>query len=692
MSSTPSNELFTAISELLDDREDTKYGSRDILTLCISCASQKKHILSTVRDALSTKFKDELNVIEQSLDIYKNVEFSLEDTMIDPISVQGVYSAEKTHISVGSNKHHQLCLKSVEDVKMMNSIILTNLRKTRLLTNCNLPINRRVYFLDQKMNYFEYIFMKHLYQLFKRQLKGLKTHMKYCIIVSKMIDASLCTEFFRDLKCLLKVLKRLGLKSSVQRSFESFLVQYDIEVLRPDKADFNSVYAYFDADATVLSFKFAKKIEKKVLMALYKDASPDFIIKGLESTDFCSATCAIFQNAGLKDMLENAFSLILPNNITADNFESFVNSCQLIETILGIFKDKRFIELYTSHFEHLLDAGTNCIGTAMFVDHALWMCNTSLEGVLVRSFDLISNIIEKSINPEQLLNELRNKLAIRLLEYRKKLRIGSLSPDLFRTKLNNEVIFLNKLKKMYSENMIRMTEDVSVLLNPESNTAGSKLLMTMCKWPTFSTGDVALSPDNPISIYKIETAAEMKEEIKNIAWVDSLSTVNIEIFGKSIVLSLFQFSVILRLAESCTSFNMESQEDKPKQETSYIKNLDQIVPPVFKEQFAVLLDDLILVRDDLYFLNPFFTKTDYTNFPVEFQTTQQTEINDVSYSIQAYNESRVAKLMKRMKNMELTELHKEIGSISEEELKETIRRLEEKDIISVVDGKISYCP
>ncbi|ELA42001.1 uncharacterized protein VICG_01018 [Vittaforma corneae ATCC 50505] len=690
--------LVNAVSEFLDNRQESRYRPMDILSLSINCISHKKESISQFKVILSKKFEEELDIIQKRLDVYKNLTFNIDSTSDFVNMISQVYqSSENPAVNLVDDAVclHGTCLLSIKSVKAFRNIIESNIKEMKLLSNCLLPLTDKVYFLDQKIDYFEYIFKKMLFKVLKRNLEAVKLLFKYCLLICKRVsDVPLIEPFLDDLKYLFNILKKFGIKKNILKSSKPLLIEQDISLLSSNRNDFNMVSNYFESQKCVFSVKFAKRIEKGVLYTLYSDMSDALIAKNLKCLDRCRSIYSIFQKAGLKSKLMNAFSLLLPQRLSAKLFTSLVDLFKLIEDILENFNDKSFEDCYLTYFVHILESLPNCAEIADYVDDVM---KSNISNVVNdKVSDLIIDITGKSGNPETFLAELQKRLAIRLLGYRRGI-INSTSPtNIAQAFIERELVFLRKFKKMHSENMTKMIGDVQAFINQKSANAHSFLLMTMCKWPMFKIEDVNISPDCPISKYKSDVFDMLKADRKTVSWVDTLSTVSISIFDKVITLSLFQYSIILKLIENGSKIDSAVYDQifnmKPKFCTYYLKEGDFFVSKTYKPQIDYLLDDLIVMQNDLYILNPFFTKLNYTGFEPEFQSPISIENDDASYNHQAYNEARIARLLKRHKSSSLTDLLSNIDDVTEDDLRKALARLQEKEVVEVVGQNVKYCP
>lgn len=691
--------LVNAVSEFLENKQESRYRPRDLLSLSISCISHKKEALSQFKMILLKKFEGEVALVQKRLEIYKNPTFDVDKTVDFAEMVSQVYQAFENTATGPADSNPEdfrsICLLSIKNVKIFRSIIESSIKETKLLTNCLLPVAVKVYFLDQKIDYFEYTFKKMLLKVLKRNLEAVKMFVRYCLLICKRASSmSLIVPFLGDLKYLLNILKIFGIKSRVLRSSRPLLIEQDISLLSGNRGSFNMVSRYFESQKCIFSANFARKIEERVLYTLYSDMDDISIAENLEHLDRCSSIYTIFQRAGLKDKLMRAFSLLLPQRLNAKTLPALVDQLKLIESILEIFNDKNFEDYYLAYFTHILESPSNCMEIAGYIDDA--MRNGASCPAKDDIFDLFIEIVEKSVNPEIFLTELQKRLAIRLLCHRSDVIRSALQERTIHAFIERELSFLKKFKKMHSENMTKMVGDLQIFMEQRSINVHSPLLMTMCKWPMFSVEDVGISSDNPISKYKSDVFDMLKADRKTVSWVDSLSTVSIAVFDKTVMLSLFQYSIVLKLVENGLEVGNASYNQifhmKPKLCTHFIKEEDLSVPKTYESQFNCLLDDLIIMQSGLCVLNPFFTKLNYTRFDIEFHSSVFIESNDVSYNPQAYNEARVAKLLKRFKSLSVADLLSSVGDITESDLRKTLARLQEKEIVEMSGENAKYCP
>lgn len=671
--------LTEAVLEALEENEITKYNQRDILEMSLKFITRKREILVLLKKIFSDKFKNNFLELEKQLEKYENDEINIENTQNLENIIKSVYSDFNY-----TGSFNMSCL-TVQNIKLIKNIIENNIKISEKLTNMLFPINKKIYFLDQRFNYFEFVCKKVLYKIFKKLLPNLKIFTKYCLLIYKKISSINNINsnlFYNDLKYIFEILKTFGLKNKILNSAKDLLIQEDISYLSNIKTEFNKILSYYKNQKIGFSIKFTNKIECSVLNIIYSEMDTAFISNQLKLLKDCGSIYFIFLKAGLKDKLLLIFSSLFIKSIKATDFDQFSDRCDKIKKILSIFNDKSFSDKYLSYFEHILDSLSNCVEIAGFVDE-------SMKNINIGNFEsiLIVELIENSINPEIFLTELQNRLSMRLLHLRNKVVDLTVSIESADSHIKKEKNFLSNFRRMHSEKMTKMLNDVELFLNQKKNHVHGPMLMTMCKWPVFKHSDIYFGPETCITRFKTDYSALLKADRKNINWIDSLSTVSVLLFKKPVTLSLFQYSVILKFF----NFGELYEFDNSEYLTYILPNIE--VPEMYNSQFNVLLDDIIIKKENFYILNPLFLKSSYLNYEIEFQSAGFIEPNDLSYNSLALNEALVAKFLKKAKICGFSEIFSNFkNEINEDELLKTLERLREKEIIEFENDKFKYCP
>lgn len=696
MENSTTKKLVETIHEYIENPAESKTKPRDLLMLCTFSMSQRKMLLSQLKHLLSEKLDRKLENIRERLLPYENSKLTVFGLENFAELVSWVYNPNQRKKEIFTDpdaNFDRLCVLTVENVKCFRETIESNLHNGRLLTNYLLPINKKVYFLDQKLDYFEFIFQRRLFKMFKTNLESLETFVQYCLLISKQTAETAFTGvFLSDLKYFFGILKKFGIKRRVLKTSKLLLIKQDITLLSDIKNDFNLVLKHFESQGCVFSSKLQNEVEKSVLYKLYATMELETVAQHLMHLDRCHAIYSLLLKADLKDRLLDAFALLLPKRPTAKSFTDFLSRFRLIQEILKKFNDEDFNRHHRLYTEKLLVDQQNCIDTAVFVNDALRGNQTGTD----LDFNLIATIIDQSPKPEMALSELQKKLALRLLEYKFRCTDSS-EIECMDGLIKQELGFLANFKNMHSENMRKMVEDFRLFVeSKKKNESSTCLLMTMCKWPVFRSADVNISPENPIFAAKAKISNQLKSGRKLVNWVDTLSTVVIELFGKKLALSLFQYAVILQFVENGSEIEKDQYGKLFNQKSVYsaysLKKASVSIPDVYKAQFNCLLEDLIILRHDLYILNPFFTNMNYLGFKLEFDLFVSIENTEISYNKQASNEARISKLLKRIKRARIADIMSAVEGLDEEELKNTLKRLREKEIVEITDDCIAYCP
>ncbi|KAM0680400.1 hypothetical protein GINT2_001460 [Glugoides intestinalis] len=682
-------ELLDAVTNYIDDRKETVYTQRDLLTISTKCTSQKTVFIRKLKKSLKLRYKTKLDIFTEHLKYYNENNILIDNSLGLFKIVADVYEYKKSEyfdkIQEGAElyKVHQganLCHFTILSTRIFKEIIENLTSEVKTLSQCLSPVNKLVYYSDQEIGYIEKIFRKVFFSILKKNMQKLKLFIAHSLLISKAILKKMdigIDMFSLDIKYFLGILHGFGLSSKALKGSQKALAQIDIRELEEIQDNFILVFSYFKTQKYVYSKSFEDQIEQLVFHTLYEHSKLEFIAKSLLDLEQSMAIYTIFIKSSLKYRLIEAFDSLLPRYLHAFMFLEFTDKHAIIKRLMTTFNDKDFNDLYAKYLEGLLDSPINCSELAAFVESAF----DGLQSLkLYSSFDLIVEIVKCSKAPELFLKELQERLTIRIMKARSVL-VNNMSSNGNAEHFKTEMLFLAKFEKMYSENMCCMIRD---LLNIKRDNQNSLFLMTMCKWPVFQTSNIFLPIDDLICKYKSKISNELKEERKKISWVDSLSTVIVEIFGKKVRLSLFQYSVVLKLAD-----NLIINKDKMKPVLDFIESPEA---SCYKAQFNLLLEDLIVFSSGSYSLNQCFEKSDYTCFNLQFQSAEPLVVHDTSYNVQLYNEAKVTKIMKKVKQTAFSDLKKSITALNEEELRKTLQRLHEKEIV-VFDGQSAvYCP
>lgn len=676
--------LLETIIDFINNPKTCIYSKRDILSLGSRCVSQKANFLKNLKKFLNKRYRDMLAELIEGLQKYNQMSiFSLEASKVNEVVAkvygEGPLDAEKT-----------VYFEAISDAKHLRAVLENLLKELASLSMILAPLSEHVYYLDKKVNHIEKVFMKVMFVALKKNLENVMKFFTICIFITKELMASSSdgNPFIKDIKYLLDFLEDFGLKPKLLNGSKGLLAEYDINHLKDSKTDFNFVFQYFKSQRYIYPERFQRKIEKTVFYSLYNDLCTKVIADKLLDHGTCTSLYEILCKGDLKSKLFDAFSILLPKAISHEAFPEFVKLCEDLKKTLLIFKDADLEKLYSKYFEKFLDVQSNSVEISNYVDMVL---RGKIDEKTEKSLDFVVEIVENSASPESLLNELQIKLAQRLIHFRNGDRF-MLSEE-SKEQISNETLFLSKFKKMYSENMTHMVKDVSNILKRDCGSDGqeesknnSLLLMTMCKWPVFKTDDVFLSGESEINLAKKSIEAELKDNKRRISWVDSLSNVVVELFGKVTKLTLFQYGIVNIILNEGTKTTLHGKS------TAYLIDLDKKILPVYKKQFLRLLNDLILVENARYTLNPSFENKNYVHSDFTFQSSKTEESQDSSYCTQSFDDARVSKIMKRLKSTTIPDLRSQLPDLEESMFQKTIQRLQEKGIIEVSNEKVNYCP
>ena len=647
--------LLDSVSILLDESSNMPHSSLKLLSLSKNCIFYKKKTLLALKTLITSKFEKKFKIFEEKLELYKEKQEILEGNL------------------------------PIDEIKLSASLIHDTLndifRIENLLCKCLFPLNMNSYFLDLEMPYIEKVIKTSLFKKLKNQFNTIGNFICFAVLAYKELlvtqpsDATI--EFASHIKFLLNVLKSFNLRDKTLKYSKNALISSYVNTLQPLVDDFIFISNYFQSQKSIYPRKFKNKIERAVLNKLYHSINIDFLSTQLPMN--IESIYYIFCKGLLKDKLLEAFSKLLYGNIESQNFEKFVNTFDAVKIIIQKCPDKDFESIFKKYFETISESPKNCDEMAKYVDSAI------KDNKNIDNLKIIAEIIDMSKNPELLLKKLQQQLTFRLL-------------DLFKGRtgdLNLEMRFLHFFEKLFhSENMKSMIKDL------ESSEPGL-LLMKMCKWPMLCTKDIDLPNDNSIIVRKNDIVQQLKNEKKRVSWVDALSFVNVLLFDKEVKLSLFQYSIINKIINEGSFYNSNTLTRSnasliPLSSSSYstlfYKNLNDFVPQCYIDQFSCLLNDLILFQENLYILNPFFEKRDFLNFKCKFMSTNASNDTDHSYSVEAYNQARVSKILKTIKKGTFDQILENIPDLSIDNLKITITELEAKGICEIHDDNVTFCP
>lgn len=654
------NALIKNISVIMKSHFNSQKSSIEILNLSKNCVRIKKKTLLALKGVVSENFLEQLKTLELLLRRYEEEYSNLKERIPDETIRKYMFECY--------------------------NILDTIFSDTDKLSKYLLPINLNSYFLDIKMPYIE----KVVRRLIFRKLKEYRNNLGHLIIMSIIsyedVSSSgnhseylLNESLARSVKFMIKTLNSFNLRNKAFKYSEDIFMKKYLEDLKPSIHNFTHISNYFQNRTSICPSKLKKKIEKKTLNQLYCDFSLNFesnvLLENIKSLYY------IFCTGDLKNKLLEAFQKLLNSDIKSISFSSFIHHCQIAKLIVESCPDDDFFSCLQKYFENLAESQNNCKEIAIFVD------STIKNEENIDNLKIIADIIDLSKNPELLLSELQQMLTFRLFNLFKKSKID------ISDQISKESMFLSFFKKPYhSENMCSMIKDLE-------NSNNNVLLMKMCKWPVFAISELEFPSDNPISLQKKLITESLKDDKKRVSWIDSLSFVKIRLFEKEAIVSLFQYHILNKLINEGIPLDShpsaKSLQFLPfisSHSTVLHENLADCIPLLYIDQFNCLLGDIIIKQDDLFILNPLFKKNDFLDFKYRFISSSTYTDVDYSYNTDAYNQARVSKILKKLKNLTFESILENLPDMNIETLKLVITELENKGICELKGGNILFCP
>lgn len=269
-------------------------------------------------------------------------------------------------------------------------------------------------------------------------------------------------------------------------------------------------------------------------------------------------------------------------------------------------------------------------------------------------FAAIPQFIQLAKHPERIPESLQLLLSFRLLNGHFDVR--------------NESNLLSHLSPLHSEKMARMITDAS-------NNDGI-MLIRMCKWPMFRNASVAApesefaKPLFPFAAYKTMTEERLHQEEKNVRWFDALSTVRVKINETIMEMTLYQYSMVLKV---CGNEGL----NRPRS--------------CLEPQFNLLIGKgLLFERDDTYVLNENCVCESFLPETYELLGKDASDqVPEGQMDRRSMIMARIARIMKKEKRKERNELKE---SVQINVFDECIERLIEKGILEVQGEYLLYIP
>lgn len=496
-------------------------------------------------------------------------------------------------------------------------------------------------------------------------------------ILSHIASNSLCDEHDASfanstVPIFLSLLSAFGLKYSFLRRIKNYLTDQDLCTIGRRASDFKFVAEYFAKQKSIYPAKFYGTIEQSVLHRLYVAFGENELCICLKKMKDPGEFKYIYENyarAGLTDTLLAAYKAFIDVPPGEEYVHELHGTYCMDRRIMGLIGAKEFSRVSMAMYRHISEDVRAVERIAEWVAKAMENGNRAdkfagggngskgdarnepcQESTLDELYSMLAFIINCSKHPEHILEELRAGLGNRLLA-------GT-------TDSGRELSFLRHMKRMHAEKMVCMVEDAE-------RTEEGLLLMKTCKWPVYATEDV---PVSEVDDAKRRIAGQLQEEGKKVAWVDALAKAKVEVFGVPVLMTLFQYATIRDIAE---------KGRMPRTELR--------VPGCFRPQLDLLFASQLLIESrGLVALNRGFVR-EMALIPRAYvlaQRTKQGEAAETVESKKAFIEAKVARIMKERKSMLPAELKGLLPDV--EDMNGYLKDLEEKGLVSFVDGKIVY--
>lgn len=653
---------------------------RDILNLSSSYSQGKSDFLSETRRFMEERFSGQILHVVKTTRAFESAEIDVErvnlvrDSVCSWVSmVYGTLGHEEVPEAGHRKEIVELeCVGAIESLKTITETLQSHAQVIDAVTKVLLPLNRKCYFMDREMNLVEKTYYKMLFKALKKCKAGMRRFVGLVLLVSNITLAcggrfDGADEFSAGIRYFLKVLDGFGMKSKVLASTRELIAEQDFHILFAQRNDFEAVSRYFGEQKYIYPSRFHRNVEALVLAKLYSDFDESFILDRLAKLEGLEFALMLFVKGGIKHKLLKVYERFI--ECIRSNFREHFRIYIVNREVLRIFDDEEFRSISRSFFEGFFESSDVCIQVSDFVDQSLGVAPDD-------AYDVIACITEESKNPENFLKELQQRLSLRLLS-------GS-------SDLERETRFLKHLKRMHSENMASMVSDYR-------NKEPSLLLMTMCKWPAFRTENVSLPDSHPVALFKREVEVRLRESRKRVSWMDSLSKVRFELFGRTLEATLFQYSILTKvvqhgkvIARSQFHVYFESSDSSGVASTVRIERSAIKVPKAYSGQFSSLLGSVLLQTEEFFVLNPYFTGPIACKY--EFQSCPDESEDDCSYNVRAFYEAKISRALKRSKEMTLEELQNRVGDIELDEMKKYLTGLQEKGFVELSGNKAIYCP
>lgn len=383
------------------------------------------------------------------------------------------------------------------------------------------PANRSVRFRDCVMGSFDRAFRRVLHRVLHCHSEAL----------ARCLGDALLAGGSGSISALIGHLRALGLARGLLLKLRNVLASQDYEVASARRDDFSFVCEYLSAQRAVYLRGFYTQIERGVLQRLYSDYDVTSLVRVLRSLESLRSVYVCFSRAGLLETLLRAHQSILLNSGTGNIHEMFC-SRRVDCAVRRHFKDPRFREASDTFYSGLAEDPRTISAVVAYVS-ARGTGSGGVKAATDETDAFVVFIVENARSPGALLDSLRIALGNRLL-------LGTAD-------LGSERSFLVLLKRSHAEKMLCMIDDT------ERAKDGRPLLMRMCMWPCYEGQDDGTGEDERVSASKAEITAELGAVTKRVQWFDALSRARVSIGGVLFTMTLFQYSLLVKVAKGGVS-------------------------------------------------------------------------------------------------------------------------------------------
>lgn len=654
-------------------RTDSHFSYRDVLNISSACTGYGS--LTEIRMFMEERFSKQILHIAEAAGSFENIEID-----VRAMGLTGDSVCKWVSMIYGNLEYDQLLVpdcgsdifRAIQLLKIIVETLQSHTQVVGSMSKVLLPLDRKCYFMDREIGLVEKIYHKMLFKILRKCRMGISKLLGLSLLASNIIlscasDIDGVDAFSESIRYFLHVLDGFGMKNRALLSTRDLIAEQDFHNLEVRKTDFETVFNYFKDQKYIYPMRLHKRIERLVLSRLYSDLGEAFVMDRLDKAEGLKFIVPLFARGGIKNKLLHVYKGFIGR--IGSSFKEFHQNYTVNCKILEMLDDEDFRNASKAFFGGFFESKENCRQVSDFVDHLL---RTGED----KGCDVVARITGESKDPEDFLKELQQKLSQRL--------ISGLSD------LERETRFLRLFKRMHNEKMLCMVNDCK-------SREPSLLLMTMCKWPIFRTEDVPLPDNHPIIRFRREKEAECKESRRRIFWIDSLSKVRFKLFGKILEASLFQYNVISNIIYLGTVVPRSQFHEYLKESavddvvsTVKVKKSSIRVPKFYAEQFDSLLENILLQTEEFFVLNPCLTGHIGIRYGLH-KCVDEFE-QDRSYSVKAFCEANICRIMKRAKEMVLEELQNAVGEIELDEMKKYLMDLEKKGFVVISGNKVAYCP